>query len=162
MDHNETITQLIRIIEQTTLYFDKQTFVIEWVKRDLLNIAFGNSDNHGRNTAFLRDENSIWLAPIYDFAPMKADPEGVIRTLTWDNQSTSPKELGGEYHFEQIAESLSEFVEQERLLSELKLTAKQLVGLKERLRKRGVPRSILAFPSIGFDYLEERLQRWGL
>ena len=40
--------------------FDKMAFVIEWVKRDILNIAFGNSDNHGRNTAFLRDDNNIW------------------------------------------------------------------------------------------------------
>ena len=44
--------------------FDKMAFVIEWVKRDILNIAFGNSDNHGRNTAFLRDENKIWLSPM--------------------------------------------------------------------------------------------------
>jgi serine/threonine-protein kinase HipA len=49
--------------------FDVQGFIIDWVRRDLLNIIFGNSDNHGRNTAFMKADNEIILAPIYDNAP---------------------------------------------------------------------------------------------
>ncbi|MEI7189516.1 hypothetical protein [Dickeya dianthicola] len=47
-------------------------------------------------------------------------------------------------------------------MAKLQQTATQLVGLKARLQARGVPESILTMPSIGFDYLPEKLQRWGL
>ncbi|QKO15132.1 hypothetical protein HAT91_03543 [Dickeya solani] len=47
-------------------------------------------------------------------------------------------------------------------MERLRETAVQLVGLKARLQARGVPESILTMPSIGFDYLPEKLQRWGL
>ncbi|MCI4236731.1 type II toxin-antitoxin system HipA family toxin [Dickeya dianthicola] len=138
--------------------FDPAAFVIEWVRRDVLNIAFGNSDNHGRNTAFLKDEQGIRLAPIYDFAPMKADPAGIARTTKWPE----PLEIGGEYQFEWIAELLSDMLPPALLMEKLCETAVQLVGLKARLQARGVPESILTMPSIGFDYLPGKLQRWGL
>ena len=49
----------------------------------MLNGRFGNSDNHGRNTALLKKPDSIRLAPISDFAPMNADPEGTMRLSQW-------------------------------------------------------------------------------
>lgn len=52
LDHETTLRQLIERISTARLQFAQTDFVIEWVKRDLLNIAFGNSDNHGRNMAF--------------------------------------------------------------------------------------------------------------
>lgn len=167
LDHEQTIRQIITKIEQSYLVesgfiFDKSTFIYEWLKRDLLNIAFGNSDNHGRNTAFLRNDRSIWLEPIYDFAPMKADPDGIIRLTTWSSKTTPPLELGGEYYFEGIIEQLSDLCDPKQSLAQLQQTATKLIGLKERLQKRGVPKSILTFPAIGFDYLEEKLQRWKL
>lgn len=162
LEHQQTIITLIEKIDhsfltQSGFKFDHSAFVKEWVKRDLLNIAFGNSDNHGRNTAFLRDGQKIWLAPIYDFAPMKADPEGIPRSTTW-----KIFELGGEYRFESIAESLAKWCEPDALFAELKALAQKLVDLKQRLKVRGVPQSILDFPAIGFDYLPEKLQRWNL
>lgn len=167
LDHETTLRQLIAKIEQSHLVqsgfeFDRQALVLEWVKRDVLNIAFGNSDNHGRNTAFLRDDKRIWLAPIFDFAPMKADPEGIPRSTSWNSKVNPPQELGGEYRFDLIAESLADLCEPDRLLAELRQLATQLVELKTRLAKRGVPQSILNFPAIAFDYLPEKLQRWRL
>lgn len=166
LEHDQAIRQLINIIEKSHLVeegfsFDRRQFVIDWVRRDLLNIAFGNSDNHGRNTAFMRDENSIWLAPVYDFAPMKADPEGIPRSIKW---SRVPQKLesGGEYRFDLIAQSLADLIEPDELMTELKVTALQLVGLKERLQARGVGNLILNYPSIGFDALPNKLQRWKL
>lgn len=56
----------------------------EYLKRDILNIALGNTDNHGRNMAFLRNPGGkIELAPIFDFAPMFWDPEGIARATRW-------------------------------------------------------------------------------
>ncbi|MEL4426619.1 HipA domain-containing protein [Shewanella indica] len=89
LDHEQTIRRLVHKITHSHMVleqgyqFDIQAFVLEWVQRDLLNILFGNSDNHGRNTALLKGDGWIKLAPIYDFAPMKADPEGVARTTKW-------------------------------------------------------------------------------
>ncbi|MCT8571003.1 HipA domain-containing protein [Glaesserella parasuis] len=167
LDHEKVIRQLIAKIEtshlvETGMFFDKQAFVIEWVRRDLLNIAFGNSDNHGRNTAFLRNQNRIWLAPIYDFAPMKADPEGIPRTTMWDSKGHPALELGGEYRFDLIAEQLDDLCPADKLLDALRQTAQQLVGLKARLEARGVPTAILTYPSISLDYLPEKLKRWQL
>lgn len=164
LDHGMTIRRLIKkisvshIVNQKRFQFDVGKFVIEWVKRDLLNLAFGNSDNHGRNTSFVRGSDFIKLAPIYDFAPMKADPEGVCRATTWG----SKLEVGGKINFPAIADSLEEFVPAEHMLNELNKLATDLVGLKARLKSRGMPERILSFPAIGFDYLPEKLKSWGL
>lgn len=138
--------------------FDIAAFIIEWVRRDLLNIIFGNSDNHGRNTAFIKTDNEIMLSPIYDFAPMKADPEGIPRTLKW----SLAYESGGEYDFKGIAEALSQWVPAADLLKKLRDTAAQLVDIQERLAVRGVPAQILDMPAIGFKYVPDKLVRWGL
>lgn len=165
LDHGETIRELINLITQSNtvneknLHFDVEAFIIEWVRRDLLNIAFGNSDNHGRNTSFYRDEKGIRLTPIYDFAPMKADPEGIPRTTKW---SAPVLELGGEFNFVEIAYSLSDLIDPQLLINELRTTAYQLVGLKQRLIARGVPTQIVNMPTFGFDFLDEKLDQWGL
>lgn len=164
LDHEQTIRALVDKITHSHMVleqgyqFDVRAFVIEWVQRDLLNILFGNSDNHGRNTAFLRGDGWIRLAPIYDFAPMKADPEGIARTTKWE----APLEIGGEYDFLGIAEALTDLVPAQELLIELKRTAQQCLGLKQRLIARGVPQRIIDMPAIGFAYLEDKLTRWGL
>lgn len=164
LDHGQTIRRLVHknthshmVLEQG-YQFDIQAFVLEWVQRDLLNILFGNSDNHGRNTALLKGDGWIKLAPIYDFAPMKADPEGVARTTKWQ----APLEVGGEYDFQGIADSLADLVPAQELMAALKLTARQCHNLKQRLIARGVPERIIDMPAIGFTYIEDKLTRWGL
>lgn len=164
LDHEDTIRQLIdkiinsHMVTEQGYRFNIQEFVIEWVKRDLLNIIFGNSDNHGRNTSFIKKEGFIKLAPVYDFAPMKADPEGIPRATKWK----SPLEVGGEYDFDGIATSLSDLVPKETLLKELKALAQNCLTLKERLEERGTPKQILDMPGIGMDFIATKLGKWGL
>jgi serine/threonine-protein kinase HipA len=138
--------------------FDRKKFVIEWVKRDLLNVAFGNSDNHGRNTALIKRPSGIGLSPIYDFAPMKADPEGVIRSTTWG----SPFEEAGRFDWIAIAKQLANYVPSEELITELKNVATHLKGLRERLHARGVSPRLLSMPSLQLEYLDDKLKRWQL
>ncbi|SDL07733.1 serine/threonine-protein kinase HipA [Modicisalibacter muralis] len=138
--------------------FDLERFVIEWVKRDLLNVAFGNSDNHGRNAALLKRPEGIWHAPIYDFAPMKADPEGITRTTQWG----IPLEQGGEFDWLDIAEALGDLAPPDKIISELKMLGQQLYGLHERLIERGAPTRLLAKPVLGLTALDAKLERWGL
>ncbi|GGB77221.1 HipA domain-containing protein [Shewanella inventionis] len=168
MEHGEVIRALIEVFtlksdnSETTTFLDVEdgiaAFVIEWVRRDLLNIAFGNSDNHGRNTSFIKQNNHVSLAPIYDFAPMKADPEMISRTFIWG----ADLELGGQYDFVKIANSLADLIEPKALLDALAQTAIELVELKQRLGNRGVPQSILSFPSMGYENLEKKFKTWKL
>lgn len=130
---------------------------IEYLSRDLLNIAFGNSDNHGRNMAVIKDDENIKLAPIYDFAPMKMDEKGVTRTTKWGE----PLEIGGRYDWQAIAKSLHG-ADPQAVLSGLCNTASKLIGLVDRLEQRGVPERVLTNPSIGFQHLNNKLSDWGL
>lgn len=159
--HNEKmIRDLLQLIENNNIKsaFTREEYIAEWINRDLLNVIFGNSDNHGRNTSFILFDNQIKFAPIYDFAPMKADPEGISRTAKWSTQY----EQAGEFDYIGIAKSFSDLADVNIIIKEIKRTATQLVGLKERLQKRGVPDSILNMPTFGFDFIPEKLTRWGL
>ena len=138
--------------------FDQQQLISEWLKRDLLNVIFGNSDNHGRNTAFIKKASGVILAPVYDFAPMRADPEGVIRTMKWG----APFEQSGEYDWQGIVQKLADLGDETCWMNDLKALSIQLVGLKQRLSDRGVSQDILSMPEMGMNFIEQRLSRWGL
>ncbi|PMR72722.1 type II toxin-antitoxin system HipA family toxin [Billgrantia endophytica] len=164
LDHFQVIRRLVELLEhqhrvvELEETFDREAFVVEWIRRDLLNVAFGNSDNHGRNAALLKRPAGIWHAPVYDFAPMKADPEGVTRTTRWG----SPFEEGGDFDWAAIAHALNDLAPAERIMKDLQALAERLTGLQERLRNRGIPDRILTMPAVGLGSLDARLKRWGL
>jgi serine/threonine-protein kinase HipA len=164
LNHFSVIESLIKKLEtqfaviESKQAFDRKKFVIEWVKRDLLNVVFGNSDNHGRNTSLIKRPSGIWLSPIYDFAPMKADPEGVTRSTTWG----SPFEEGGRFDWTGIAKQLNNYVTSDELISELKRLATQLTGLRERLETRGVSTRLLNMPTLQYEHLDTKLKNWQL
>lgn len=61
------------------------TDVIEYVLRDVLNLAMGNPDNHGRNTALTKTaDGGIRLAPLFDFAPMRLSTATMNRSTKWE------------------------------------------------------------------------------
>ena len=158
LNHFKVIDALCSLLKSVDKNFDSSQFVCEWLQRDLLNIIFGNSDNHGRNTSFLKKSGRIFLAPIYDFAPMKADPEVVTRSTTWG----SPYEEGGEYRWEGITQNLAHWCEPHISLSTLKTLASKLIGLKQQLINKGVPHTIIEMPGLGYDFIEAKLSRWEL
>lgn len=56
----------------------------EFLLRDVLNVALGNTDNHARNTAISKyEDNIIALSPLFDFAPMILDEQGIARVCRW-------------------------------------------------------------------------------
>lgn len=144
-------------------HFDAQAFVTEWIKRDFLNVVFGNSDNHGRNTAFLKWDRHIELSPIYDFSPMKADPEGIIRLTRWGDL-----ESGGKFDWYNIAAATEAHlqnivpIDAAAIVEELRQLVPGITNLKEQLASAGAPEQILNFPALGFDYLDRKLEAWGL
>lgn len=56
----------------------------EFLLRDVMNVALGNTDNHARNTAISKyPDGSVALSPLYDFAPMILDEQGIARVSRW-------------------------------------------------------------------------------
>lgn len=78
MSHND----VIQLMQQYCTHPEIE--IIEYLKRDLANVALGNKDNHTRNTAFQRLNNGIiQLSPLFDFAPMWLHPDGIARSTKW-------------------------------------------------------------------------------
>lgn len=76
--HNEVCRQLAKFATDPTRE------VIEYLKRDIANIALGNKDNHARNTAIQRrHDGTVSLTPVFDFAPMWLHPDGIARRIRW-------------------------------------------------------------------------------
>lgn len=77
--HDEVCRELLRRCT------DAQAELLEYLRRDVANLALGNKDNHARNTALQRDfEGRIALTPLYDFAPMFLHPDGIARRIRWE------------------------------------------------------------------------------
>jgi len=93
-----------RAIAKVTTEPDKE--IREYILRDILNLALYNTDNHGRNTAVLREGDQITLSPLFDFAPMFLDPEGIGRVSRWDQERP-----GGQPEWPAICEALKEFLD---------------------------------------------------
>ncbi len=66
---------------------EPETDLAEYLARDLLARMIGNTDNHGRNSSFLKDGKSVRLAPLYDMAPMAWDSEGIVRSTRWKQEN---------------------------------------------------------------------------
>lgn len=78
-DTHERYVQLLKDFSD-----DPQTDILEYLKRDAANLALGNHDNHGRNTAISKySDGSIRLSPLFDFAPMKLARDTIVRSTKW-------------------------------------------------------------------------------
>ncbi len=114
--------------------YDRDRLTAEYVCRDLLNDVFGNTDNHGGNTSLIRRPEGMWLAPIYDFAPMRMDPDLIIRTTRWEGT-----ERGGVIDWRRIPESVAEWGDPGAVYAALRALAERLADLPERLARLGLP-----------------------
>jgi serine/threonine-protein kinase HipA len=74
---------------------DPRAEIVEYVLRDVINQAMGDTDNHGRNTALQkRPDGRIGLAPRFDFAPMVFDPGIIAPATSWDCLRGRPLHIG--------------------------------------------------------------------
>ncbi len=65
---------------------DPMDETLEFLKRDVLNLALRNTDNHARNSAVQTTlDGRVQLTPLFDFAPMFKDPEVVARSCHWED-----------------------------------------------------------------------------
>lgn len=158
--HEQLLAMLVSIFRQANEsgaapLVDIEGFVTEWVRRDLLKRILGYTES---TIYVVRDSNSVRLAPIVECAPLQVLPNYTERQITW----SAPLEVDGEFDFDAIAQALADFVHPDNLLMTLNITASRLVGLKHRLKKRGVPRQILESKVLRFDDVEQKLRQWKL
>lgn len=126
---------------------DPAAETLEFLKRDVLNLAMRNTDNHARNTAVQLVDGTVRLTPLFDFAPMYLDPEGVARTLRWYHPDTQV-ELG---EWGDVLAALSLPDDERRALARaMSRFGAQLERLAGIMEKHGVDHDIVEFltPSI--------------
>ncbi|CAM0999861.1 Toxin HipA [Rhodanobacter sp. Root179] len=158
MTHPQAVAALVAAWHAAGQAGDVPTLLREYLRRDLLNLALGNSDNHGRNTAVLRHADWLELAPIYDLAPMVMDEEGITRTTKWP----APAEVAGEVDWRAACSTLQPWGDPQQLFSGLRDDAATLRALPDLLRDLGLPNAVFDHPRIALGALDARLRRWEL
>lgn len=158
MDHVEVINLLTRLWIEAGQRVEIPGLVAEYLRRDLINLILGNSDNHGRNTAIIRTSNAYRLAPIYDLAPMVMDDDGVTRTTKWP----SAVERAGHVDWRAACEALADIVDPQDAFDRLRQDAQQLRALPDLLSDYGLPLVTFNHPAIALGKLAQRLTAWGL
>ena len=78
---------------------------LEYLRRDLVNLALGNDDNHGRNTALAKSCGKVRLAQVFDLAPMKLSGKGVARSSKWSCLRNGGNDYGPDWR--QVAASVA-------------------------------------------------------
>lgn len=107
--------------------------LLEYLGRDVLNLALGNTDNHARNTAFLKDGPQVRLSPIFDVAPMEIDPEGIPRAARWKGESHLRPD------WRRVADFLSRWLDRDRVVTSLRAWALHVRALPYRTAQHGLP-----------------------
>lgn len=119
--------------------------IVEYVLRDLLNRAMGDTDNHGRNTALQkRPDGWIGLTPRFDFAPMVLDPGVIAPSTRWECLRGG----GFPIRFERICEAVAAVTGDDglgwQLAGALSAKADAVAALPETARAHGVPEPAIA------------------
>lgn len=91
--------------------------IVEYLKRDLLNLALKNTDNHARNTAVQQlSDGSVRLTPVFDVAPMFIDREMILRASRWLDKKSG-----------KLIENVADIVDGLSLPDQAKITAHQSI-----------------------------------
>jgi serine/threonine-protein kinase HipA len=108
---------------------------IEFLRRDVLNLAMRNTDNHARNSAVQRlPDGRVQLTPLFDFAPMFIDPEMIPRSTHWaDANDVSLHEWQAILPQLGLPDS-----ERDQVLIALRSFAPTVAALPEIMREHGV------------------------
>ncbi|MDL2284273.1 HipA domain-containing protein [Oxalobacter sp. OttesenSCG-928-P03] len=80
-----THNSMLEILRQ--FVSDPHQATLEYLRRDIMNLALGNTDNTPYNTAIQTVNGEVRLTPLYDFAPMYLDTDDLSRTLEWVDEN---------------------------------------------------------------------------
>lgn len=130
------------------------TDLLEYIKRDILNVVMGNKDNHARNTVVLRDEDGdVRLSPLFDFAPMYLDPEGIARVCRWGGDA----EEGGVPNWAVIVARYRDYLDDP--VPALRAFGKEIERLPETMREHGVDDDIIEHQARSIEQHARALMR---
>jgi serine/threonine-protein kinase HipA len=131
---------------------DAQHDLLEYIKRDIVNVVMGNKDNHSRNTAVIRHEKGqVKLAPLFDFAPMYLDPEGIARVCRWEGDA----EIAGRPDWAAIIERFRDDLHDPK--PELHQFGQDIARLPDIMRKAGVDDSIIEQNAYSIEHHSRQL-----
>lgn len=120
---------------------DRLATALEYIRRDLLNVVMGNTDNHGRNNALLRDRSGrITLSPLFDFAPMYLDPAGIARVSRWNAE----RETAGRPNWGAVVDFFEPWLDTVQLSEAVTNLQKPLSTLVNTLKTEGIDDDIIA------------------
>lgn len=127
----------------------------ELLVRDVVDVALGNTDNHGRNTAVLKHvDGRIELSPVFDLAPMVLDPQGIARVCRWKHED------GGFPDYAYVVESLERMgLSAKTSRKRLRALAKLAGDLPAIMREEGVPRAVVTALDRRLERLAASLER---
>jgi serine/threonine-protein kinase HipA len=118
---------------------DPKRNTLEFLKRDVLNLALGNTDNHARNTAVQIIDGHTQLTPLFDFAPMRLDKDGISRSLRWK----TPENVEIRNWADVLSALPIDASELAEISIELADFAEQVHGLEDVMAKQGVDDDII-------------------
>jgi serine/threonine-protein kinase HipA len=153
--HHDALIALSRCLTD----FDVE--VVEYMKRDLLNIALGNRDNHGRNTAVLKEtDGKIFLAPLYDLGPAFLDARNIVRVIRWDGERPEDRDWNRilenlATRFEEHGVQLSTWRE---LIAAMRAFADELEQLPDVMADCGVDQHVIARRATDIQQLRDELR----
>ena len=160
--HSTYLKQLAHLWNEYDQTDEVEGMVQEYLRRDLLNVVLGNSDNHGRNTSVLRQNSGVYLAPVYDLAPMVLDEAGITRPSRWHVDN----EVGGNFRWREICDEAAAAtnLNAARLWAGLRDFALTLFDLPVYASESGVPAEVMNIErhALNLNAVPDRLKRWGL
>lgn len=129
-----------------------QDDVVEYLKRDVLNRLLANTDNHGRNTSFIKRGADIRLSPLYDVTAMQFFTGDIITELTrWDHVQR-PLEA----RLDWLARETS--IARKVLLAAFSDLASATGDLERRMRESGVPADIIGRSRAERDRMQREME----
>ena len=155
--HNESHEAYIAVLHRCCT--DPKTEIIEYVLRDALNRAMGDTDNHGRNTALQKcADGTIRLTPRFDFAPMLMDPSGIIPHSRW----RCLRNAGLDYRADLICDAVGEVTGEQAIADAVAdaLTdrADMMADLQDVAMRHRVPRQVIERAFSGANEVAEGLR----
>ena len=138
---DESVMPSQNTVLETLRHFtsDPAGTTLEYVKRDMLNVALGNTDNHPHNTAILSSGTRTMLAPLYDFSPSYLMTDDIARSLEWvDERGEILDDWGEILHRIAIPEAEREYFDKG-----IRDFTEKLAGLENRMKNAGIDDDII-------------------
>ena len=138
---DETVMPSQNTVLDTLRHFtsDPAGTTLEYVKRDMLNVALGNTDNHPHNTAILSSGKQTGLAPLYDFSPSHLMTDDIARSLEWVDERGEILDDWGEI----IRRIAIPEAEREYFDKGIRDFTEKLAGLEDRMKNAGIDDDII-------------------